>query len=71
MKKFTMGYVTTRLMHKKSKKKEIEIDGDDGALMVHQGKMNNTFWRKDIKTCYYCAQWATLDISLLEYAFVM
>ena len=43
-------------MYEILKRKEKEPENDDVALMLHQGKVGNPSWRKDIKTCYYCGK---------------
>jgi hypothetical protein len=53
MKDLTMEFVTARLMHEMSKRKEKEPQGDDAAMVSMQGKGGTTSTRKDTKTCYY------------------
>jgi transposase InsO family protein len=54
----TMDFVTARLMHEMSKRKEKEKEpqGDDSAMFSRQGKGANQVIRKDTKTCYYCGK---------------
>ena len=53
MKDLTMEYVTSRLMHEVSKRKEKEPQGDDAALVSNQGKGGKS---GNAKTCYYCGK---------------
>jgi len=59
MKELTMEYVTARLMHEVSKRKEKEPQGDDAAMMLRQGKAGNSFPRQGgqgARTCFYCGK---------------
>ncbi len=59
MKELTMEYVTARLMHEVSKRKEKEPQGDDAAMMLRQGKAGNSFPRQGGqggRTCFYCGK---------------
>jgi hypothetical protein len=56
MKDLTMEFVTARLMHEVSKKKEKEPQGDDAAMVSMQGRGGTTSTRKDTKRCYYCGK---------------
>lgn len=51
-----MKYVMAHLMFEMSKRKAYEPEGDDAAIMLHQGKVDNPSWRKDVRTCYYCGK---------------
>jgi hypothetical protein len=53
MKELTMKYMTARLMHEMSKKKEEKHRSDDVAMVLHQDKWDNLSWYKDVKTYYY------------------
>jgi hypothetical protein len=55
----TMEYVTARLMHEVSKRKEKDLRSDDAALMLRQGKMDTSSSRQsgqDTRTCFYCGK---------------
>lgn len=41
MKELTMAYVTVRLMHEMSKKKEKEPEDNNAAMVLHQGQSGN------------------------------
>ncbi len=56
MQDLTMEFVTARLMHEVSKRKEKEPQGDDATMVSTQGKGGTTSTRKDTKTCYYCGK---------------
>ena len=56
MKELTMEYVTARLMHEMSKKKEKEPQGDDAAMVSKQGKGGFSSTRKDSRTCFHCGK---------------
>lgn len=56
IKNLRMEYVTVHLMHKMSKRKKKEVQGDDATMLLRQGKANNLSWHKDVKTCYYCGK---------------
>jgi hypothetical protein len=56
MQDLTMEYVTARLMHEVSKRKEKEPQGDDAAMVSMQGFRGTTSTRKETKTCYYCGK---------------
>ena len=56
MKELTMEYVTTRLMHEMSKRKEKEPQGDDAAMVSKQGKGGNSSSRKESRTCFFCGK---------------
>lgn len=49
----TVRYVMACLMYEMSKKKEREPKGDDATMVLHQDKMDNPLWCKDVKMCYY------------------
>jgi hypothetical protein len=49
MQDLTMEFVTARLMHEVSKRREKEPQGDDVAMVSMQGKGGTTFTRKDNK----------------------
>jgi hypothetical protein len=51
-----MEFVTARLMHEMSKRRENEPQGDDVAMVSMQGKGGTTSTHKDTKTCYYCGK---------------
>ena len=46
--KLSMEYITVHLMYKMLKKNEKEVQGDDAAMVLRQGKADNF-----AKTCYY------------------
>jgi hypothetical protein len=57
--KLTMDYVTARLMHEVSKRKEIDPRSEDAAMMLRQGKMDASSSRQsgqDTRTCFYCGK---------------
>jgi transposase InsO family protein len=56
MKNLTMEFVTARLMHEVSKRKEKETHGDDGALVAKQSKWGNSSSRGEPKTCFNCGK---------------
>jgi hypothetical protein len=56
MQDLTMEFVTARLMHEVSKRREKEPRGDDATMVSMQGKRETTSTRKDTKTCYYCGK---------------
>jgi hypothetical protein len=56
MQDLTMEFVTARLMHEVSKRREKEPQGDDAAMVSMQGKGGTTSTRKDTRTCYYCGK---------------
>ncbi len=56
MQDLTMEFVTARLMHEVSKRREKEPQGDDAAMVSTQGKGRTMSTRKDTKTCYYCGK---------------
>jgi hypothetical protein len=56
MQALTMEFVTARLMHEVSKRREKEPQGEDAAMVSTQGRGGTTSTRKDTKTCYYCGK---------------
>ena len=56
MKDLTMEFVTARLMHKVSKRKEKETHGDDAALVSRQSKAGSSSSRGEPKVCYNCGK---------------
>ena len=56
MREFMMDYVTARLMYEISKRNEREPQGEDAAMMLRQGKNDNSFPRQGTKSCYYCGK---------------
>ena len=56
MKELTMDYVTMRLMHEMSKRKEKEPQGEDVAMVLRQNKGDNSFPRQGAKSCFYCGK---------------
>jgi hypothetical protein len=56
MKDLTMEFVTARLMHEVSKRREKDPQGDDAALVSMQGKGGITSTCKETKRCYYCGK---------------
>jgi transposase InsO family protein len=56
MQALTMEFVTARLMHEVSKRRENEPQGGDAAMVSTQGRGGTTSTRKDTKTCYYCGK---------------
>ena len=53
VKELTMDYVTACLMYEMSKRKEKEPQGEDAAMVLRQGKGDNSFPRQGAKSCYY------------------
>jgi hypothetical protein len=51
MQDLTMEFVTARLMHEVSKRREKEPQGEDAAMVSMQGKGGTTSTHKDTKTC--------------------
>ena len=51
-----MEYVTTRLMHKMSKRKEMEFKGHDVAMVARQSKPGCPPSRQGVRTCFYCGK---------------
>ncbi len=49
MQAFTMEFVTARLMHEMSKRREKEPQGEDAAMVSTQGRGGTTSTRKDTK----------------------
>ncbi len=56
MQDLTMEFVTARLTHEVSKRREKEPQGDDVAMVLTQGRGGTTSTCKDTKTCYYCGK---------------
>ena len=56
MKELTMEYVTARLMHEMSKRKEKEPQGEEVALVSRQSKGGDPRLRQGVKTCFYCGK---------------
>ena len=56
MKELTMEYVTARLMHEMSKRKEKEPQGEDVAMVARQSKAGDPRLRQGVKTCFYCGK---------------
>ena len=52
----TMEFVTGRLMHKVSKRKENEPHGDDAAMVSRQNKWGGSSSRGEPKVCYNCGK---------------
>ena len=55
----TMDYVTARLMHKVSKRKEKDPRSEDAAMKLRQGKMDTSSLRQGgqgTRTCFYCGK---------------
>ena len=64
MKELTMKYVTTRLMHEMSKRKEREPQSEDVAMVSHQSKASDPPSRQGVKMCFHCSTRTTLhDIT--------
>jgi hypothetical protein len=51
MQDLTMEFVTARLMHEVSKRREKELQGDDAAMVSMQGRAGTTSTCKDTNTC--------------------
>ncbi len=51
-----MEFVTTRLMHEVSKRREKEPQGDNVTMVSTQERGGTAYTRKDTKTCYYCGK---------------
>lgn len=56
MKDLTMEFVTARLMHEVSKRKEKEPHGDDAALASRQNKWGGSSSHGEPKVCYNCGK---------------
>ena len=57
MKEFTFDFITTRLMHEVSKRKEKEPQGDDAAKLSRQPcAFDNNERRGDAPRCYNCGK---------------
>jgi hypothetical protein len=56
MKELTMEYVTARLMHEMSKRKEKELQGEDVAMVARKNKAGDPRLRQGVKTCFYCGK---------------
>ena len=56
LKDLTMEFVTARLMHEVSKRKEKELHGDDAALVSRQNKGGHSSSRGKPKLCYNCGE---------------
>lgn len=52
----TMEFVTARMMHEVSKRKEKEVHGDDAALVLRQNNGGSSFSRGEPKVCYNCGK---------------
>ena len=52
----TIEYVTSRLMHEVTKKKEKEVKGEDSALFVHQAKKGAPSKSFPPRTCFHCGK---------------
>ena len=55
-KELTMEYVTARLMHEMSKRKEKEPQGDDAAMVARQSKPVYPPLRQGVRTCFHCGK---------------
>ena len=55
-KELTMEYVTARLMHEMSKRKEKEPQGDDAAMVARQSKAAYHPLRQGVRTCFHCGK---------------
>ena len=53
MNELTMNYITTRLMHEMSKRKEKWPQWKDVAMMLWQIKDGNSFLHQGAKSCFY------------------
>lgn len=56
MKELTLEFVTARLMHEVTKRKENEPQGEGSALVPRFGKGGNTKAWKDTRTCFKCGK---------------
>ena len=56
MKGLTLEFVTTRLMHEVTKRKEKEPQGDEAAMVTCQAKGGRTNTRHDPRVCFKCGQ---------------
>ena len=52
----TMAFVTARMMHEVTKRKEKEIHGNDAALVSRQNKGGNSSSRGETRSCYNCGK---------------
>ena len=56
MKELTLEFVTARLMHEVTKKKEKEPQGDEAAMVTRQAKGGNTNTRHEPRVCFKCGK---------------
>src|SRR5450631_1639278 len=57
MKELTLDFITARLMHEVSKRKEKEPQGDDAAMLSHQHRaFDNKERRANTPRCYNCGK---------------
>lgn len=65
-KELTMEHVTACFMHKMSKRKEKEPQGDDVVMVLHKDKGGNPYWHKDIKNVVMLWQTRPYYMFLLQ-----
>ena len=56
VKKRTMDYMTARLRHEMSKRREKESQGEDATIVLQQSKGDNSFMRQGARLCFYCGK---------------
>ena len=56
MKELTLEFVTARLMHEVSKRKDNEPHDEDAALVTHQGKVGNSNPGREARVCFKCGK---------------
>lgn len=66
MKELLIEYVTTYLIHKMSKRKKKEPQGDNVAMVLFQGKGTINFGTKTSRCAIIVANWATLCIFAIR-----
>ena len=56
MKELTVEFITSRLMHEVTKRKEKEPQGEDSAMLSRQGKGGNNKGRREERVCFKCGK---------------
>jgi len=56
VKELTVEFITARLMHEATKRKEKEPQGEDTAMFLRHGKGTTTNARSEARTCFKCGK---------------